>query len=140
MSKAQKMKNPMKHRIPLSKNLRTAVLVACGLCGTACTSETETDLLTANNFSKRCSLTETRLLAGFNSDTDGFVPGEHVTSLELIDSVPNWPYRLHEGAQCLQANCPDLPANVWRTVRRLRSFRSESIRSEGHKLPTIMFV
>lgn len=116
MSKAQKMKNPMKHRIPLSKNLRTTVLVACGLCGTACTSETETDLLTANNFSKRCSLTETRLLAGFNSDTDGFVPGEHVTSLELIDSVPNWPYRLHEGAQCLQANCPDLPANVWRTV------------------------
>lgn len=106
----------MKHRIPFSRNLRMAVLVTCGLYGAACTSETETDLLTPNNFSKRCSLTETRLLAGFNTDTDGFVPGEHVTSLELIDSVPNWPYRLHEGTQCLQANCPDFPANVWRTV------------------------
>lgn len=72
----------------------------------------------AEQLLQKCSLTETRPLAGFNDGADGFVCGENADSLQLIASAPTWSGRLHEGSHCLQVSGPDMPANRWRTVFR----------------------
>ena len=73
---------------------------------------------TDNVCSRRCSLTETRSLAGFEEGTDGFSAGKNVDSLELAVAVPGWNARVYEGEQCLLVRCPDAPARNWRTVFR----------------------
>lgn len=94
-----------------------ALAVAVLAVLSACRSEEKTGA-TPNNCSKKCSLTETRPLAGFNDGADGFVCGENADSLQLIASAPTWSGRLHEGSHCLQVSGPDMPANRWRTVFR----------------------
>lgn len=97
---------------------RAAALAVAALAVlSACRSEEKTGA-TPNNCSKKCSLTETRPLAGFNDGADGFVCGENADSLQLIASAPTWSGRLHEGSHCLQVSGPDMPANRWRTVFR----------------------
>ena len=97
---------------------RAAALAVAALAVlSACRSEEKTGA-TPNNCSKKCSLAETRPLAGFNDGADGFVCGENADSLQLIASAPTWSGRLHEGSHCLQVSGPDMPANRWRTVFR----------------------
>ena len=96
---------------------RVVALAAALAVLSACRSEEKTGA-TPNNCSKKCSLTETRPLAGFNDGADGFVCGENADSLQLISSAPTWSGRLHEGSHCLQVSGPDMPANRWRTVFR----------------------
>ncbi|MFQ8826590.1 MAG: hypothetical protein ACLR76_03060 [Alistipes sp.] len=59
---------------------RVVALAAALAVLSACRSEEKTGA-TPNNCSKKCSLTETRPLAGFNDGADGFVCGENADSL-----------------------------------------------------------
>ena len=88
----------------------TALLLAA--CGAGQKEAEPTD----NVCSRRCSLTDTRLLAGFEDGTDGFSLGKNADSLVPVTSVLNWTSRVFEGKQALQVYCPDVPANHWRTV------------------------
>lgn len=94
-------------------------LTAALLLGTpSCLASGKNAVTTKNVCSKKCSLVNPRMLAGFNSGTEGFTAGENISSLEVIGKFPNWPFHLHEGDSCLQVNCPTLPANRWRTIHK----------------------
>lgn len=72
---------------------------------------------TLHDFSNRVSLTQKRLIAGFNGNFDGFEPGEGVT-LDFTDASP-FGCKPHEGTKALLVKPADnLKANQWRTVTK----------------------
>lgn len=94
------------------------VIVCVALSLWACRAEEKRPEPTDNVCSRRCSLAETRSLAGFEDGTDDFSAGKNVDSLERAASVPGWTDRVYEGRRCLQVRCPDVPGRHWRTVFR----------------------
>lgn len=70
------------------------------------------------DLSNRCSLTDTKLLASFDHDSEGFALVGTEGTLSNLTQVDGWSNVLHEGEGCLNVELPPSVGRNWKKLRK----------------------